>query len=122
MRTTAADGAWAEIIGHTAAERVKILPLEDYYDLLAGEAAEIDMWRTTYYHLMDSAAAILSWVRATGLRPFIEPLDKAMQAAFLREYERRIAEAYPARGDGKLVLPFPRVFVVARRGEFSTAC
>jgi len=34
--------------------------------------------------------------------------------AFLAEYERRIAEAYPTRADGKRLLAFPRLFIVAR--------
>ena len=45
-----------------------------YYDLLAPQATRIDLWDTEYLHLMDSPAAILSWIRGTGLRPFLEAL------------------------------------------------
>jgi trans-aconitate 2-methyltransferase len=54
-------------------------------------------------------------VRATGLKPFIDPLPADQRAAFLRCYEAEIARAYPAQADGKILLPFPRLFVVARR-------
>ena len=55
------------------------------------------------------------FVRATGLRPFLEPLPDAQRVAFLLQYEERIAEAYPARADGKRLLAFPRLFIVAQR-------
>jgi len=115
MRDVAADGPWRETIGDAAAVRTKILPLVDYYDLLAAEADEVDAWRTVYHHRMSDAAAIVEWVRATGLKPFVDPLSPERRSAFLAEYESRIAAAYPPRSDGRLLLAFPRLFFVARR-------
>jgi trans-aconitate 2-methyltransferase len=54
-------------------------------------------------------------VRATGLRPFLDPLNDAEKAGFLNAYTARIEGSYPARSDGKRLLAFPRVFIVARR-------
>lgn len=115
MRETAAEGPWSQIIGDAAAVRLKVLPLAAYYDMLAPGAAAIEIWRTTYHHPMPSAAAIVNWVRGTGLRPFIDPLSEAQQAAFLSDYEKRIGQAYPPHPDGRLILAFPRIFLVARR-------
>lgn len=115
MREVAALDPWAGSIGDAAAERTKILPLAAYYDLLAAEALEVDVWRTTYQHPMASPAAIVEWVRGTGLRPFIDPLPPDYRAGFLAEYERRIAMAYRPRADRRLLLAFPRLFIVARR-------
>ena len=39
----------------------------------------------------------------------------ALQASYLAEYERRVALAYPARADGRRLLAFPRMFIVARK-------
>ena len=77
--------------------------------------AEVDIWRTTYFHLMDDAGAIVQWLRSTGLRPFLDALPPALQAAFVQDYESRVAAAYPARRDGRRLLAFPRLFIVARR-------
>nr|WP_316638839.1 trans-aconitate 2-methyltransferase [uncultured Roseateles sp.] len=116
MREVAADPRFAPAIGDAGKLRARILPAERYYDLLA-PTAEVDVWRTTYYHLMDDAAAIVQWLRATGLKPFVEALPAELQPLFLAEYERRIAAAYPARADGKRLLAFPRLFFVARRHQ-----
>ena len=115
MREVAALDPWASTIGNAAAVRTKILALNAYYDLLAADAAEVDVWRTAYQHPMDTPAAIVEWVRSTGLRPFIDPLTPEYREGFLAEYERRIALAYLPRADRRLLLAFPRLFIVARR-------
>jgi len=115
MRETAADGPWASKLEESARVRERILPGEDYYNLFAGAASVIDIWRTVYYHVLDDAQAIVSWVRATGLRSFVDPLDPDEQVGYLKQYTSRIAEAYPPRRDGKVVLAFPRLFIVAKR-------
>jgi len=117
MREVASAGPWSNVLADATRARVPIPPPDTYYDLLAADAASIDIWRTTYQHPMASPADIVDWVRATGLRPFIDPLSDAARAGFLLEYEQRIAEAYPARADGKRLLAFPRLFIVARRKD-----
>lgn len=115
MREVARRSPWRPFIDDLAFVRTKILPLESYYDLLAPVAADLDVWRTAYQHRMDSASHIVEWVRGTGLRPFVDSLPESERAAFIAEYERRIAEVYPKRADGRLLLAFPRLFVVARK-------
>jgi len=115
MRDVAALSPWSNHIDDAASVRTRILPLPDYYDLLAPRAAQIDVWRTAYQHPMESPAKIVEWVRSTGLRPFIDPLPAAERESYLAEYERRIADAYPPRADGRRLLAFPRMFIVAQR-------
>lgn len=115
MRETAALAPYAAHIGPASALRERLLAAEHYYDLLAG-AAEVDVWRTRYYHRLDSAAAIADWLRATGLRPFLDALpDEALRQRFVADYQARLETAYPARRDGSRLLGFPRLFIVARR-------
>jgi trans-aconitate 2-methyltransferase len=86
-----------------------------YYDVLAPLAAEVDVWRTAYHHRMADAAAIVEWVSATGLRPFLDPLSAEERGGFLAAYTTAIEAAYPPRTDGRRLLAFPRVFIVARK-------
>ncbi|MCJ2115875.1 trans-aconitate 2-methyltransferase [Methylobacterium sp. J-001] len=117
MRETAASGPWAEAIGDPAlAGRLgRMLEPARYYDLLAPLAADVDVWRTAYHHPMADAAAIVAWVRATGLRPFLDLLDPDQTGSFLAAYEAAIGSGYPRRSDGRRLLSFPRVFIVARK-------
>ena len=115
MREVGALSPWAGQIGDLEKLRTAILPLADYYDLLAPTAAQVDVWHTVYQHPMESPQAIVDWVSGTGLKPFVEPLDAASKASFLAEYLQRITAAYPPRADGKLLLAFPRMFIVAQR-------
>ncbi|HWG69199.1 MAG TPA: trans-aconitate 2-methyltransferase, partial [Steroidobacteraceae bacterium] len=77
---------------------------------------KVDVWRTTYHHaLQGGAGAIVEWFKGSGLRPFLEPLDAPSRAAYLDRYAAAVARAYPALADGSVLLPFPRLFMVATR-------
>ncbi|KQX95974.1 trans-aconitate 2-methyltransferase [Variovorax sp. Root473] len=115
MRAVAAEAPWAEPIGDADKLRTLLLPLGGYYDLLAARAAHVDVWHTIYQHPMANAAAIVEWVRGTGLKPFVDRLPPDLQASYLAEYERCVDEAYPVRTDGKRLLAFPRMFIVAHK-------
>ena len=115
MRELAAQAPWATSVGDADGLRTELLEIGGYYDLLAPQAAQIDVWRTTYQHPMPSPAAIVEWLRGTGLRPFVDRLSAELQNSYLAEYERRVAQAYPPRADGRLLLAFPRMFIVAQR-------
>lgn len=113
MDTVARGGPWASRLG--AAQKGALLSSEGYYDLLKPLCRRVDIWRTTYEHVMDGPAAIAEWFMATGLRPFLSPLKKAEQEDFIARYVEEVAKSYPPRIDGKVLLHFPRLFFVATR-------
>ena len=115
MRAVAGEAPWREPIGDADAVRTELATIAGYYDMLAKEAALVDVWHTVYQHAMPTAGAIVDWLRSTGLRPFLDPLSDELRASFLAEYERRISDAYPLRSDGNRLLAFPRMFIVAQR-------
>ncbi|MDP4299428.1 trans-aconitate 2-methyltransferase [Leptothrix discophora] len=109
-------GPWSGRLGAAAEAMNHVLAPADYFDLLAPLAAEIDLWETRYEQVMDDADAIVDWVRATGLRPFLDALaDESERADYLAAYRARIDAAYPRRADGRRLFRFPRLFMVVRR-------
>jgi trans-aconitate 2-methyltransferase len=115
MREVAGSGPWAGNLGLAAAARDDLPTPAAYYDLLKPLATHVDIWHTVYNHVMAGPEAIVEWFRGSGLRPLLSALDGDMRAGFVAEYMARIASAYPARFDGKLLLRFPRLFIVAMR-------
>ena len=115
MREVASEAPWKEPIGDADRLRTELLGIGGYYDLLARDAAHVDVWHTVYQHPLASPAAIVDWVRATGLKPFVDRLTPDLRASYLAEYERRVDAAYPVRADGRRLLAFPRMFIVARK-------
>ncbi|MCY1322648.1 Trans-aconitate 2-methyltransferase [compost metagenome] len=84
-----------------------------YVECLAPQAASIEVWHTIYYHRLANAEAIVEWVKGTGLRPYLDALPEDKRDAFAADYTDRIRAAYPAMSDGKVLLRFPRFFIVA---------
>jgi trans-aconitate 2-methyltransferase len=56
----------------------------------------------------------VEWVKSTGLQPYLHRIsDEEAKSAFLAEYESKLKGAYPELADGKVLLGYPRLFVVA---------
>lgn len=114
MRAVAAEGPWTARLRNAAAARAERHDAGWYYALLRERAATVDVWRTTYMHaLAGGADAVVEWFKGTGLRPFLDPLDEVERALFLDRYRAAIAQAYPPLADGSVLLPFPRLFILA---------
>jgi len=111
-RELAAEASYAE---HTAG--VATPDAHDaatYLHLLRGLGCEVDAWESTYLHVLTGEDPVFTWVSGTAARPTLEAFPADLRAAFEAELKRRLRAAYPAR-DGVVVLPFRRVFVVARK-------
>jgi trans-aconitate 2-methyltransferase len=115
MRDVAAQGPWAAKLAGATRARAPRRGADWYFRLLRRHAGKVEIWRTTYFHALAGPRAIVEWVKGTGLRPFIDPLDAPEREAYLAAYEAEIAKAYPAEADGAVLLPFPRLFFVAIR-------
>ena len=113
MREVAASGPWANRLAQAA--RAPLPEVRQYYDALRPYAERLDIWHSIYNHVLADAAAIVAWISSTGLRPFLEPLDEGERRAFLDTYLAKVTAAYPITADGKVLLRFPRLFIVAQR-------
>jgi len=111
MREVAASGPWSEKLRDV--REGSVLSAEDYYGIVSPLARSVDVWQTTYLHVLDGDDPVLGWVRATGLRPFVQALEGGERAGFLEAYRARLRVAYPKRADGRTLFAFRRLFVVA---------
>ena len=114
MRETAETGPWAKALKDAAGSREVIRTPHEYYTLLKPHCRSLDIWHTAYYHVLDGVQGIVDFVRTTGLRPFLDPLDEAMRVQFIDAYRAELAKAYPVILDGKVLMRFPRLFLVAQ--------
>lgn len=107
--------ASAELTGIDNSSAMVELP-EFYYDALAPLAARIELWLTDYVHILDGPEAIVAWYRGTGLRPYLDLLpDDATREEYLRDYLTALTPHCPRQVDGRVLMPFRRLFVVVYR-------
>lgn len=113
MEETAQAGPWRSAFEHYRARRDPLPRPAAYFNRLGPEASDIDVWHIDYNHALPDAEAIVEWVRATGLRRYLDRVEPQWRDAFLADYLQRIEQAYPPLDDGRRLLRFPRLFLVA---------
>ena len=85
----------------------------EYYDLLSQSGLQdLQLWETEYFQEMKDHQAIFDWVKGTGLRPILTKMDAVNQAEFAKVYIDAISKHYPMQENGKVLLPFRRLFMV----------
>jgi trans-aconitate 2-methyltransferase len=119
MRELAAEEPFASYM-----QGVRLLqpgcPIADYVRLLLECGCGVDAWETTYQHVLTGADPVVEWVRGTGLRPVLHALPDGVREQFLELYTDRMRRAYPpveTTAAPVTILPFRRLFVVARKAN-----
>jgi trans-aconitate 2-methyltransferase len=93
-----------------------VLEPAGYAAVLGPDAAELDVWETTYLHRLTGSDPVLEWITGTALRPVRAALSAAEWQAFRDELAPRLRAAYRAGADGVTWFPFRRIFAVAQAG------
>jgi trans-aconitate 2-methyltransferase len=114
MRMIAADGPWAKTLVPIAKTRPCNETMEGLYALLSATCAAVDIWEATYLRAMESVAAIVEWMEATRLAPFLSVLDEVDRRKFLARYAAELQEAYPSLPNGGVLLRSRQLFVLAQ--------
>ncbi len=116
MRETAMRGPWAAKLAKAAEARTTLNDAAWYFDVLRPHASRVDVWRTTYHHaLAGGVDAVVEWFKGSGLRPFLDPLNETERADYIERYTSALIPFFPVHSDGSVLLPFPRLFMVAIR-------
>jgi trans-aconitate 2-methyltransferase len=114
MVAAAESGPWRERLGPALRPRPVGEPAV-YHDILQPHVSKLDIWETEYLHVLDGDNPVVEWTRGSALKPLLDALEEPERSAFAAEYAARIARAYPRRPDGRTLLPFRRLFIVAVR-------
>jgi trans-aconitate 2-methyltransferase len=85
-----------------------------YANLLADAGCVVDVWETTYVHVLTGEHAVLDWIEGTTLRPIRRSLTDEQWDRFRVELAPVLAAEYPRRADGTTLFPFRRIFAVAQ--------
>ena len=115
MREVAAMDPWAQRLHPVSAARQPLPSAGRYYEMLKPFGRRVDVWRTIYHHPLAGIESIIDWFKGSALAPYLAALDEAERKEFLAIYAGKLAEAYRVLEDGTVLLPFPRLFIVATR-------
>lgn len=108
----AAQDRWAEALAGAIDPHPLLSPAR-YLELLLPVAADVDLWTTTYHHVLEGPDPVVEWFLGSFLRAFLSRLDEADGQDFVAQYAEAMRTAYPARADGRTVMPFQRLFLIA---------
>src|SRR5262249_10472431 len=89
IREVASGGPWAGRLEDV--RRTDRLGARRYYEILSPLCSRVDVWRTTYYHVLRGGpGAVVEWFKGSALRPFLAALTRDEQAEFLARYRDAI--------------------------------
>ena len=112
MHQAAHNAPYADKLKAAEGAKDKLLNPAGYYAALKPRCSRFEIWHSVYNHALDGATGIVEWVKGTGLRPYLEALNKEEQGDYLKRYEALLVKHYPVQDDGKVLLRFPRIFIV----------
>jgi trans-aconitate 2-methyltransferase len=111
---TAHEPRWRERL-LPATLRLVVHSPEQYWRWLTPHAANVDIWETIYQHELEGKNPVVEFFRGTQLRPYIHALPESEAEEFVAAYADKIARAFPKQANGKTLLPFRRIFMIAQR-------
>ena len=86
-----------------------------YYNLLSFLTNRMDLWTTTYFHILENHQNIVEWYSSTSLKPYLREIWRlgGKKEDFCRQILERCKAQYPIQQDGKIAFPFKRLFFIA---------
>ena len=95
----AAHGPWATHLRDVGFSR-RILTAGAYYDLLRPLVTALDLWETTYLHVLQGEDPVVEWAAGSSLRPFLDKLPPDLRGAYRTAYAEALRPHYPRRLTG----------------------
>ena len=115
QRETARQLPFKDKLAAAISQRDNLPKVDAYYDAFVREGGQVQVWHSLYNHSLENVEAIVEWFKGSSLQPFLNPLNAKEREEYLHLYTGYIAAAYLPRQDGRVLLRFPRLFIVAVR-------
>ena len=120
LRRTAASAPWRSRFAGMG-EPIEYHEPDFYYDTLAPLGGSVEVWESSYWHVLDGRQALIDWYSGTGMRPWLDQLgDEGERQAFKAAVLESASPDYRLRGDGRVFFPFRRIFMTAIKGRAHT--
>ncbi|EKF85585.1 methyltransferase domain-containing protein [Methanobacterium formicicum] len=105
-------GRWKELTSG-ASDAFTFHSSDYYYHILSSQVKSINMWQTSYFHIMPSHENIVEMLKSTGMRKFLDMLEtREEKLEFEKDVLKEIKKAYSSQKDGNVLFPFKRLFFI----------
>ena len=108
------EGEWREIL-EPHIRKWPILNTDEYYEILNPLASYVDLWETKYTHVLEGENPVVEWLKGSALRPYLDKLNDHQKDNFLEEFTKKIQIEYPKMINGKTIMTYRRIFIIARK-------
>lgn len=115
LEELAASERWKEVLGPVVPNLPSSAEPAEYLKTLLATGARVDVWETTYLHVLRGPDAVLQWISGTGLRPVLAALEAngpSEVEEFKKSYAALLRAAYPRDSEDRTIFPFRRIFGV----------
>jgi trans-aconitate 2-methyltransferase len=120
IASVAESAAWRNLM-HGCGEEIFYRGETYYYEIISKLSNRVDMWTTTYLHVMESHQSLIDWYSSTGLKIYLERVgNEEGKLKFTTDILKACKTKYPVQSNGKILFPFKRIFFVAYKGESET--
>jgi len=116
IRTVARQGPWAASLRRLAERPGAVVEPGAYYEWLLEWAEDVNIWQTTYSHILTGENPVFNWLQSTVLKPYLDAVPEELSVGFCAMVAERLCQAYPKSANGRTVLAFQRLFIVAQKG------
>ena len=88
--------------------------MDFYYEIINKLAKGVELWETSYFHILNSQESLIDFIRTTGLKPYLDRLPSdEMRYGFEQEVLTECKKYYIIQSNGKVLFPFNRLFFIA---------
>lgn len=113
LREMSEDSPWKDKIRACREQDLFAYRPEEYYDILSGITEHFTIWQTSYMHIMNSCAEVVKRYCGSRLQPYLAAFSQDGKNEFLADVENRLRQYYRPRANGRIVIQFPRLFMIA---------